>query len=389
MKAKAPHGKRIILHLIDALNVGGAQELLALLAEKTPKSDYQTLVCVIQPDTTVKSRIESADTPVYCFGRVRPSIYNPIKFIVYACLNIRDIITICRRHDVDVVHCHLSDAEFLGIPAGRLYGADRVISTVHYPALLPERAGGDLRNTLRIAFTRLLYRMTDTVIAVSEDTAQQLKSVFDLAPEKIRVIINGIDVEKIHNTLPKKELLASLGLANGQRIILAVGRLMPPKGHRHLIEALPCLAKRFPNLKLLLAGDGDLRLSLEDLSRRLDVGSAVSFLGNRNDIHDILALADIFVLPSTSEGTSLALLEAMAAQKPIVATDIPGNSAVLKHAHNCILVPPENPEKLSEAVAFLLDHPLIAADYGQNAYQDISCRFDINTTISQLANVWG
>jgi glycosyltransferase involved in cell wall biosynthesis len=382
-------GKRTILHVIDALNVGGAQELLVLLAEKTPKSAYQTLVCVIQPDTTIKARIESKGAPVFCLNRSRPSIYNPFAFVLYFYKNIRDILSLCRQHKVDVVHCHLSDSELIGIPAGWLYRADRVISTVHYPALLPERKAGDLRNYLRIGTTRMLYHLTDAVVAVSDDVAEQLKSVFHLAPSKIRIIINGIDVEAIHGARPKPEWLPSVSALPGQRLVTSVGRLMPPKGHRYLVEAMPYLKRRFDNVKLLLAGDGDLRESLEQQSRRLGVQDVISFLGSRNDIREILSLTEVFVLPSISEGTSMALLEAMAAGKPIVATDIPGNRAVLKHEYNCLLVPPGNPEKLAEAIVFLLKNPLIAADCGQNAYRDVSRQFDIEQTVTRLMTIWG
>lgn len=388
MLAKTPGRKKTILHVIDALNVGGAQELLALLADKTPKSTYRTIVCVIQPDITIKPRIESKGVPVYCFNRPRPSIFHPFDFIIYFYKNVRDILSLCRQHRVDVVHCHLSDAEFVGILAGWLSRAGRVISTVHYPALLPERKAGDLRNYLRIGATRMLYRLADAVVAVSDDVAEKLKTVFHLAPSKIKIIINGIDVETIHSTLPKPEWLPSVYALPGQRLVTSVGRLMPPKGHCYLLEAMPYLTRQFGNLKLLLAGDGDLRESLEQLSQRLKIQDVISFLGNRNDVHDILALTEVFVLPSTSEGTSLALLEAMAAEKPIVATDIPGNRAILKHEYNCLLVPPGNPEKLAEAIAFLLNHPLIAADYGKNAYQDVYQQFNIEQTVTRLMAIW-
>lgn len=384
-----PRGKRTILHVIDALNIGGAQELLVLLAEKTAKSFYQTLVCVIQPDITIKSRIESKGVPVVCFNRPRPSIYHPLAFFLYFFRNLTDLLSLCRQHSVDVVHCHLSDAEFIGILAGWLYRADRVISTVHYPALLPERKPGDLRNHLRIGATRILYRMADTVVAVSDDVADQLKGVFRLSPSKIRVIINGINVDAIHETIPKPERLSSLGASTGQRIVTAIGRLMPPKGHRYLVEAVPHLIRRHDNVKVLLAGDGDLREPLEKQSQNLGVQKVVSFLGSRNDVWDILALTEVFVLPSTSEGTSMALLEAMAAGKPIVATDIPGNRAVLKNEYNSLLVPPENPEKLAEAISFLLNNPKIAADYGKNAYRDVCQQFNIEQTVKELMVVWG
>lgn len=380
--------KKTILHVIDALNIGGAQELLVLLADKTPKSAYQTIVCVIQPDLTLKSRIESRGASVFCFNRSRPSIFYIGNFISYFYSNIRDIMSICRQHQVDVVHCHLSDAEFTGILAGWLYGARRIISTVHYPALLPDRKSGDIRNYLRIAATRLLYRLATAVVAVSDDVAQQLKNVFRLAPSKIKVIINGIDVEAIHRTQPNPELMPSLCALPGQRLITSVGRLMPPKGHGYLIAAMPHLIHQVDNVRLLLAGDGDLKESLEQLSLDLKVQDVISFLGSRSDVPNILALSDVFVLPSISEGTSMALLEAMAGSKPIVATDIPGNRDVLRHEHNCLLVPPGNPEKLAEAILFLLNHPQIAASYGKNAYQDVCQQFNIDKTITQLFALW-
>ena len=389
MMVSVPGKKKSILHVIDALNIGGAQELLVLLADKTPKSTYQTLVCVIQPDLTLKSRIESRGAAVFCFNRSRPSIFYPGNFISYFYSNIRDIMSICRQHRVDVVHCHLSDAEFTGILAGWLYGVRRIISTVHYPALLPDRKSGDIRNYLRIVATRLLYRLATAVVAVSDDVAQQLKNVFQLTPSKIRIIINGIDVEAIHRTQPNPELVPSLCcVQHGQRLITSVGRLMPPKGHGYLIAAMPHLIHQVDNVRLLLAGDGDLKESLEQLSLDLKVRDVISFLGSRSDVPDILALSDVFVLPSISEGTSMALLEAMAGSKPIVATDIPGNRNVLRHEHNCLLVPPGNPEKLAEAISFLLNHPQIAAAYGRNAYQDVCQRFNIDQTITQLIALW-
>jgi glycosyltransferase involved in cell wall biosynthesis len=387
--AVASDKKKTILHVIDALNVGGAQELLVLLAEKTSKSICQTLVCVLQPDITILPRITSKGVPVFCLNRIRPSIVTPLGLVVYFYKSVRDVVSICRRYSVDVVHCHLSDAEFIGVLAGRLCRSGRVVSTVHYPDLLPKRESGDIRNFLRIAATRMIYHLADTVIAVSDDIAEKLQEVFGLPPSKIKTVVNGIDVEAIHNTQPRPGILASVCALPEHRIVASVGRLMPPKGHRYLVEAVPDLSRQFSRLKILLAGNGDLKCALEQLSQRLHAQGVISFLGSRCDIPDILAISEVFVLPSLSEGTSLALLEAMAAEKPIVATDIPGNRAILKHQHNCLLVPPGSPEKLAEAIAFLLDHPRIAAAYGKNAYLEVGRQFNIDHTVTQLMAIWG
>ncbi len=387
MMPKASDNRKTILHIIDALNVGGAQELLVLLSEKTPVADYRSMVCSIQPDRTVKGRIESKGVPVFCLNRTRPSIYDFINFISYFCNNVKDIISFCRKHGVNVVHCHLSDAEFTGIIGGWMYRADRIISTVHYPALLPVRQSWDFRNCLRIAATRILYNLTDAVVAVSDDVAEKLKAVFRIPSSKIKIIVNGIDVEAIHNTLPKTETLASVFAMPHDRIVTSIGRLMPPKGHSYLIEAMPDVVCS-GNLKLILAGDGELRENLEEISRNIGIKDNVAFLGSRNDVADILAISEVFVLPSISEGTSLALLEAMAAAKPIVATDIPGNTAILKHGYNCLLVPPENPAKLAEAISLLLNSPEKAIEYGNNAYHDVKKNFSIDQTVKKLTALW-
>ncbi len=381
-------GKKVILHVIDALNIGGAQELLVLLAKKTPPEACRTLVCVLQPDLTIKGRLTDKGAEVFCLMRPRASILSPLRFLKYVSGGLKDIITICRRYKVDVVHCHLSDAEFIGIPAGRLAGVKRVVSTVHYPALLPERAKGSGRNLLRRIATRLLYLLADRVVAVSFDVAAQLERIFHLDPEKIEIIVNGIDVEEIGRVSPDPEILSSIGGRPGERLVLAVGRLMPPKGHRYLIEAMPALAERF-KVRLLLTGDGDLRESLVEEGRSLGVGESISFLGSRDDIPELLAAAEVFVLPSVSEGTSLALLEAMAAAKPIVATDIPGNRGLLRHEHNSLLVPPGDPERLYLAIAALLADPPRAGGYGQNARKDVAGLYHIDKTVEKHLALWG
>ena len=147
--------------------------------------------------------------------------------------------------------------------------------------------------------------------------------------------------------------------------------------------------KRYPTIRLLLAGDGDLREQLEVKCSSLGISDHVHFLGSRPDVTDILALADIFVLPSLSEATSLALLEAMAAEKPIVATDIAGNRSILLSPKCGVLVPAADGQALAEAISYLLEHPKTASEYGQIAGRVARDRFDVRQSIAQLETLWG
>lgn len=381
-------GRKHILHVIDALTYGGAQELLVLLARWTPKSSYRTTVCVLQPNPELKGAIESQGVRVVCFDRPRPSILKPHRFFSYFCRNVRDIVTLCRRESVDVVQCHLSDAEFVGIFAGYLAKVKRILTTLHYPDFLPARRRRDPRNLLRRLATRILYGWTDAIIAVSEDIGAKVKGFVEIDPAKVHTILNRIDVDSFRGISPKGDLAADLGVSHGHKVILSVGRLMPPKGHVYLIEAVGRLAADHPAIRLLLAGDGDLRGELEAKCISMGILNRVRFLGSRSDVADLLALADIFVLPSLWEGTSLALLEAMAAARPIVATDIPGNAAVLGSIPCGALVPAADGKALAEAISHFLAHPEQASECGLAAARVARDRFDIQQSIAQLELLW-
>jgi glycosyltransferase involved in cell wall biosynthesis len=389
MREEADNGlPQTILHVIDALNYGGAQKLLLLLAQWTPQKLYRTLICSLQENEELKDQFESLNVPVFCFHRPRPSISRPHLFWTYFFRNIRDIMRICRQEKVDVIQCHLSDAEFIGILAARLTGIPRILTTIHYPDLLPTRRIGDFRNFLRWLYTKIIYKWVDCIIAVSEDVSQKLQELFDQKPPKIRVMVNRIDVQSFATTPPSEDLRKSLGLRPENQILTTVARLMPPKGHAYLLEAMHQLVPKFESLKLLLVGDGDLRQPLQEKCAALGLMEHTLFIGSRRDIPAILALTDIFILPSLWEGTSLALLEAMASCKPIVATDIPGNRSVLQHQKNSRLVPPGNAAALADAIAFLLKHPDVGHKLAQNAYELARSRFDIRQSIAELENLW-
>ena len=381
--------RRHILHVIPLLDYGGAQELLVLMAKWSPKNRYRTTICVLLPNPELKAKAESYGAEVICFNRPRPSILKLHRFISYFYRNVRDIVSLCRREHVDVIHCHLSEAEFVGIVAGFWTSVDRILTTLHAPEMLPARSRRDPRNFLRWLATRILYKWVYAVIAVSEDTAAKVRDFAGVNPDKVFTIVNGIDVDSFQRTQPNRDLATKLGLSAGDKVILTVARLSAGKGHVYLIEAVGRLMKRYPAIRLLLAGDGDLREQLKAKCSSLGVSDHVHFLGNRPDVADLLALADIFVFPSLGEGTPLALLEAMAAEKPIVATDIPANRSLLLSPKCGLLVPAADGQALAEAISYLLEHPKTASEYGQIARRVARDRFDVRQNIAQLEKLWG
>jgi glycosyltransferase involved in cell wall biosynthesis len=297
---------------------------------------------------------------------------------------------LCATEQVDIIQCHLSDAEFLGIAAGALCRINKIITTVHGPLpLLPPRPVWSLRNYLRRCVTKILYRWTDHVVAVSDEVAREIHALFAVTHSKIRTVINRIDTQSYAHVPVPEQVKISLGLRPEQRVITTVARFAPHKGHACLIDAVHALKQQHDGIRLFLVGDGECREELEKKCSNRGIRDSVSFLGNRGDIPVILALTEIFVFPTYAEGTSLALMEAMAAGKPIVATNIPGNAALLEHRKSALLVPPGDAHAMKEAILFLLEHPAIARAYGHEARSVITGRFDIRETIAELEQLWG
>ena len=182
-------------------------------------------------------------------------------------------------------------------------------------------------------------------------------------PDRITVLHNGV---REMGAIPAAVTAArrALGLRDGDRVVLAVGRLSREKGQAHLIRAIPALRGR---ARVVIVGDGPDRSSLEDLARALDVQESVIFAGMTANVSPFYAMADVFVLPSLSEGSPNALLEAMACGLPVVATRVGGVPEIATNGTTALLVPSKDPVSLARAIDRLLDDVDLAAALGTAA----------------------
>jgi len=206
---------------------------------------------------------------------------------------------------------------------------------------------------------RFAVANSQATVAVSELLANQLSHDLRVAPARIVTIPNGVR----STTLPTASLRQELGIAAHAPLILAVGNLYPVKGHRYLISALAELPS---NTHLAIAGRGAGEIALLAHVSELGLADRVHLLGHRDDIPALLAAADVFVHPSLNEGLPLAVLEAMFAGRPIVATDV-GDVARAVGADSALLVAPGNADELAAAIGRLLDQPFLASALGASA----------------------
>lgn len=275
-------------------------------------------------------------------------------------------------------HAHLTTPlgckyGLLGAALARVPG---VLGTVH---LVPESAPG-----FRYALSqRLITACVQRYIAVSRGIADRLLASMRVPLRKLRVIENGIPLARFGRPgSPTRP--GGIASTAHRPLVLAVARLEEQKGHAYLLEA----ARHIPEVDLVIAGEGSKRTELEAQARALGLADRVHFLGFRSDVPDLLAACDIFVLPSLCEGLPLAILEAMAAWKPVVATAISGTDETVVHGVTGLLVPPADPAALAGAIQSLLADPEASRRLGLAGRARVAREFLVETMVARVEAVY-
>jgi glycosyltransferase involved in cell wall biosynthesis len=231
---------------------------------------------------------------------------------------------------------------------------------------------------------RALCTLATAVIATSRAVARR----FPWAPAKVRLVPNGVDVKRFAPRPAAGALRASLGVPSSAAVVLSIGRHVPEKGYRHLVDAAALVERSRPGVHWVLVGDGELRSELEAQARRLSLASRLHFTGWRDDVADVLALADVFVLPSESEGFGRVLVEAMAMSRPIVATEVGGVPDIVLAGETGLVVRPADPLALADAVRALLDDPARAARLGAAGRARAESTFSLGAHVDGVERVY-
>jgi glycosyltransferase involved in cell wall biosynthesis len=224
-----------------------------------------------------------------------------------------------------------------------------------------------------------MYSRYTAIACASEGIAASLKAWVPGVGEKLTVIPNGIDLEAFERASPVPR--TSLGINNGNCVLLYVARLEPQKDHANLLRAL----SQIPDADLLLAGDGSLRAQLEAQAETLGVARRVHFLGRRKDVAELLKMADIYVHAPVFEGFGIAAAEALSAGKPVVASNVPGLAQVVGDAG--ILVPPGDPATLAREVCSLMNSPERRSQFARAAVVR-GRQFSIEKTVAAYIDLY-
>ena len=295
------------------------------------------------------------------------------------------LLRVIRRCRVDLVHAHGRKAGFHGRLAGLLAGTPLVYS-FHG---LHHKKHGQLLRTLYCIVERALLRHTDCVINVSASERQECLSLGFLNARRSIVIPNGIDWRAFDTIAVDVALVkADLGFAPDDLVVGHIGKFDVQKAQDDLALAIPLVIRACAMAKFLLVGDGSLRPQIERLIVSLGVEKHVVFAGFRQDVAALLKTMDVFVLPSRWEGLSLALLEAMACCKPVVATQVTGNVDVVIDGVTGFLVPVNTPQALAEKIVLLLQDAQLRAKIGYGGRDRLEREFSIDGMVAQTREVY-
>jgi glycosyltransferase involved in cell wall biosynthesis len=292
-------------------------------------------------DPTFRDALREAGVPCESFDRERRLAY-PAALLALA----RSL----RRERIDLLHVHLFEPSVIGLLAGVLAGTRARVLTRHYSDYHTR-----IDRPWHVRLDQLCTRLAHVVIAVSRHTAEHLTGVEGAPARKVRVILNGVDLERARISSPDAPRRLRQELGGGAQLLLVPARLHPEKGHSHLFRALPELRQRCKQpFLVLVAGDGPFRAEYEREVAALGVSDLVRFLGFRHDMPDLMAAADLVVLPSVTEAFGLVLTEALFLGTPVVATRVGGVPEIIADGVDGVLVPPGDSAALAAAIGGLL-----------------------------------
>ena len=359
-----------LLHIIPTLVRGGAEKQLALLATGLPRDEFDVHVAVLTHTGPLEETLRAANVPVTVIDKrwkVDPLAYWRLKALI-------------RRLQPDIVHTWLFAANSYGRQAAISAGVKHIVAG--------ERCVDPWKSTLHLMIDRALARRTERIVTNSSGVVDFYASR-GLPVGKFAVIPNGIRVTEPAEPISRVGLLDELGLpADTERLIGVVGRLWPQKRVKDLLWAAELLKTARDGCHVLIIGDGPQRWRLTRYRDQLRLADRAHFLGERADVARLMPHFDIFWLASGYEGQSNAVLEAMAAGVPVVATDIPGNRDLVVPEETGYLVPVGDRAEFARKSTWLFDDEPLRQRMGAAGRERIITHFTVEQMVARHAALY-
>jgi glycosyltransferase involved in cell wall biosynthesis/dTDP-4-amino-4,6-dideoxygalactose transaminase len=368
-----------ICHLISSSGLFGAEKVMLNIAEASNANGHRSWVIGLRntqnPHEEVIEEAKKRNIPTQAIesrGRFDFSAVNRLTQFI-------------KENNIGILHTHNYKANFIGLLAAKRAKIP-IVATLH----------GYIGNGRKLRFyetlDRFILRYFNKVILVDDG----LKKWFKNGSVKYEVINNGIKIDGTQRhpstalgagKITRSQVKTKLGIDENDLVIGTVGRLSEEKGHKYLIEAFAKLAKEFPDIRLLIVGDGELRKELEKLSETLGLKEKVTFVGFQEDVAQYYALMDIYVSPSLVEHFPMSILEAMSFGKAVVATDVGGTSKLIKKNAG-ILIKPASSEEIYTALLKLINAVELRKALGESARRFVKENFSLEKMLCSYRKVY-
>ncbi len=378
-----------VMRLIARLNIGGPAIHTTLLTERLDRARFESLL-VTGVEAAQEGNMLDLMGERGLTGDWRPIVIPNLGREISPRSDLhalRDVLRLMRREKPHIVHTHTAKAGFVGRFAARLARVPVVVHTFHgnvFKGYFPPH-----KTKLFIQIEKNLARSTDRIIVLGEQQRAEILQLGIGRAGQFRVIPLGLDLRPfLQAETLRGQLRAELGLAPETPVVGLVARLVPIKAVHLLLEAAPQVLRRHPRAVFLIVGDGEMRGQLEARARELKIEGAVRFLGFRADLPRLYADFDCSVLCSLNEGLPVAVIEALAAARPVVATQVGGVGDLVHPNQTGWLVPPQNAGALAEGICAALDDPARAAQYGQAGRAHVYPALDIGRLVGDIEGLY-
>ena len=353
-----------VLHVVDGLGLSGKTRNLVSLVSQLDRRRYAPVVCRLDPEwSQLVGQLEAAGVPLYtiaCKAGVSPGMVLRLARLAW-------------RVKAGIVHCYNPRPMLYGGLAARALGIRAVVGSLSaFACQMSDRSYSFLPQPLATVSRRNVYRnrlaasAMRFLVAVSPSLGRRFCQSSSVPLDKLRVISYGTDLRAVDRVTVERvsELRQQLCFRSDDIVIGSVGRLVEQKDYPTQLRAFAFAAARVPGLRMVIAGDGPLRSSLEDLTRDLGIADRVRFLGNWNDVPALLRSVDLFALASKFEPFGMALLEAKAAGLPIVATAVNEIPEIVQDGESGLLAVPENASSMAGLFVRLAEDRALRSRFG-------------------------
>lgn len=360
-----------VVHVVDDLNTGGLERTLAIIVKNLDRSKYHVSVWCLLGEGVVAEELKENGIKIevidFSISRKIRSLFNLVRKL--------------KKEKVEILHCWGVSGGVWGRSAAILAGVP--IKFVHVQNLYY-----DLKRKPRL-IEYLLSFFTDKVIACSLAVKECLTTFIGINENKIETVYNCVDLNTFYKSNNSDHIREDYNLSTQNIIVGSVSRLCKVKGHKFILEAALRLRKKFPHVRFLIVGEGPLKEELEEKIENLGLKNEVILTGLRQDIPQLLSAMDIFVQPSiVKEGLPLAIAEAGACSLAVVASDVGGNSEIVKDQVTGIIFPPGDVDAFSEALSSLIESPSKKREMGEAARKLCEELFSSETMLKKTDDLY-